>query len=70
MNREGKSLSHVAIAAKFLDDNATNPKFTSRVNSHSFKLHGSYSISFNLSNVGEIFWIESERTVFEFTKRK
>ena len=28
MNREEKSLRHAAIAAKFLDDNATNPKFT------------------------------------------
>ena len=26
-------------------------------NSHCFKLHRSYSISFNLSNVGESFWI-------------
>ena len=47
----------------------TNRKSTSKVISHCFKLHRS-SISFNLSNVGEIFWIESERTVSEFRKRK
>ena len=49
---------------------STNRKFTKKVNSHCFKLHRSYSISFNLSNAGEISWIESERTVFEFRKRK
>ena len=48
----------------------TNRKFTWKVNSHCFKLHRSYSISFHLSNVGEIFWIESDRTVSEFRKRK
>ena len=48
----------------------TDRKFTLKVNSHCFKLHRSYSISFHLSNVGEIFWIESERTICEFRKRK
>ena len=48
-NREQKSLHHVAMVAKFLDD------ITYKVNSHCFKLHRSYSISFNLSNVGETF---------------
>ena len=33
-----------------------NRKFTYKVNSHYFKLNRSYSISFYLSNVGEIFW--------------
>ena len=40
------------------------------MHSHCFKLHQSYLISFNLSNVGEIFWFESERTVSKFRKRK
>ena len=48
----------------------TNRKFTQKVNSHCFKLHRSYSISLNLSNVGEIFWIELERTLSEFRKKK
>ena len=48
----------------------TKWKFTKKVNSHCFKLHRYYSVSFNLSNVGEIFWIESERSVSEFRKRK
>ena len=48
----------------------TNRKFTSKVNSHCFKLHRSYSISFNLSNVGGIFWVKSKRTVSKFRKRK
>ena len=33
-----------------------NKNVTLKVNSHCFILHRSYSISFNLSNVGEIFW--------------
>ena len=41
-NREEKSLRHDAMVVKFLDDN--KPK---KVNSHSFKLRRSYSISFN-----------------------
>ena len=45
-------------------------KFTQNVSSHCFKLNRSYSVSFNLSNVGEIFWVESQRTVFKFRKRK
>ena len=52
-----KSLRHVAMAATFLDDN--KPK----VNSHRFKLHRSKILA-KLSGV------ESERTVFEFRKRK
>ena len=44
----------------FLDDNKPKLHLLHK-NSHCFKLHRSYSLSFNLSNVGEIFWIESER---------
>ena len=40
------------------------------MDSHCFKLHRSYLISFNLSNVGEIFWVKSDRTVSKFRKRK
>ena len=40
-----------------------------KVDLHCFKLHRSYLVSFNLSNVGEIFWVESIRTVSRFTKR-
>ena len=69
-NRE-KSLRHVALVAKFLDDNKPKihlkSKFALFQTSSVFKL---YSISFNLSNVGEIFWIEFKRTVSEFRKRK
>ena len=41
-----------------------------KVNSHCFKLHRSYLISFNLSNVGKIFRVKSERTLCKFRKRK
>ena len=51
--REEKSFRHVAMVAKFLDDNKSKR--------HCFKLHRSYLISFNLSNVGEIFLVDSER---------
>ena len=40
------------------------------MNSHCFKLHRSYLISFNLSNTGELFRVISERTVCKFRKRK
>ena len=58
--REEKSLRHVAMVETFLDDNKPKLHLLNE-NSHCFKLHRSYSLSFNLSNVGEIFWIESER---------
>jgi len=54
VHREEKSLRHVAMVVKFLDDN--KPKTSLKVNSHWFKIHQSYSISFNLSNVSDIFW--------------
>ena len=51
-HREEKSLPHVTKVAKFLgDSNGEN------VTSDCFKIHRSYSISFNLSNVGKIFWV-------------
>ena len=59
--RGEKSLRHVAMVAKFLDDN--KPKRHLKVDSHCFKLHRSYLVSFNLSNVGEIFWVKSKRTL-------
>ena len=37
--------------------------------SHCFKLHRSNLVSSNLSNVGKIFWVESERTVSKFQKK-
>ena len=58
-NRE-KSLRHEAMVAKsVLDDN-----------SHWLKLRQSYSISFNLSNVGEIFWGEIRKNRIQVKKRK
>ena len=48
----------------------TNRKFSWKEISHRFKLHRSYSISFNLSKVGEIFGVESERTVSKFRKKE
>ena len=54
INRE-KSLRHVAMVAKFLDDN--KPKRHLKSDSHCFKLHRCYLNSFCFSNVGEIFWV-------------
>ena len=50
-NREEKSLRHVAMEAKFLDDNKPIKSLTCKSLSHYFKLHRSYSISFNLANL-------------------
>ena len=58
----------VTLVAKFLDDN--KPKIHRKENLHRFKLHRSYLISFNVSEVGEIFLVESERTVSKFKKWK
>ena len=52
------------MVATFLDDN--KPK---RHCSHCFKLHRAYLISFNLSNVGEIFWVTSQRTLSKVWKK-
>ena len=59
-SREEKSLRHVAMVAKFLDDNKQK----------SFKLNRLYRMSFHLPNVGEFSGVESERTVSKFRKRK
>ena len=58
------------MVAKFLNDNKPKIHLLQKVNSQCFKLHRSYSISFNLSNLGKIFWTESERTISELRKRK
>ena len=49
-HREEKSLLHVSMVAKFLDEQ--------------------HLTSFNLSNVGEIFWFKSERTVSKLGEKK
>ena len=54
LNRAEKLLRHGAIAAKFLDGNKL--KIHLKVNLHCFKVHQSYSVSFNLPNVDEVFW--------------
>ena len=54
-NREERSLRHVAMVSKFLDDNKSKRHLKSGVT-----LFQTSSISFNLSNVGEIFWVESD----------
>ena len=51
INREEKSIRHVAVIAKFLDNNKPE-NVTYKVNPHFFRLHRSSSVSFNLSNVG------------------
>ena len=56
------------MVAKFLDDNKSKRHLKS--GRALFQLHRSYLISLNLSNDGEIFWVESERTVPYFRKRK
>ena len=61
VNREEKSLRHVALVATFLNDNKPKRHLKSEFNF--FKLHRSYLISFYLSNDGEIFCVKSERTV-------
>ena len=54
-NRQEKFLRHVVMMATFLDDN--KPKFLFKSKFALFQVHRTYSISFDLSNVGEIFWI-------------
>jgi len=54
LNREEKSLCHVATVAKFLDDN--KPKIHVKSKFALFQTSLIYSISCNLSNVGEILW--------------
>ena len=64
-----KSLRQVAMVAKFLDDKKLKRHLKSGF-ALSVRLHRSSLISFNLSNVGKIFWVESARTVSKFRKRK
>ena len=54
-NGEEKLLRHVVMVASFLDDN--KPKILFKSKFALFQVHRTYSISFDLSNVGEIFWI-------------
>ena len=54
-NREEKLLRHIVMVATFLDDN--KPKILFKSKFALFQVHGTYSISFDFSNVGEIFWI-------------
>ena len=60
------------MEAKFLSDNKSKTLPIKEVNSHCVKLHRSYSISFNLSNLGKIFrsWIQKDRNYVRKTKRK
>ena len=68
-NREERSLRHVVLVAKFLDDN--KPKIHQKENLHRFKLHRSYLISvIKFVKVGDIFLVESERTVSKLRKKK
>ena len=53
-------MTNLVPRARLLDDNKPKTLTEKKVNSHCFKLHQSYSVSFNMSNVGEIFWVESE----------
>ena len=61
------SLRHVAMVATFLDVN--KPKCHLK-NGFALFQTSSILISFNLSNVCEILWVESERTVSKFKKKK
>ena len=54
-SREGEVVSSRCHGSKISGWQQTK-NVTWKVNSHSFKIHRSYSISFELSNVGEIFW--------------
>ena len=57
-NREEKSLHHIAMVAKFPDDKQIKSHLKSE-----FALFETSVILFNLSSVGKIFWVKSERTV-------
>ena len=63
-NIEEKSLHHVAMVAKFLVDNKSKHLLKS-----GFALFQTSSILSCLIYVGEIFWVESERTISKFRKR-
>ena len=61
--REETSLRHVAMVAKYLDDN--KPKMHLKSNSHCFKLHRSYSIQLICQMLVTFPEVESGRTVFK-----
>ena len=64
-NIEEKSLHHVAMVAKFLVDNKSKCLLKS-----GFALFQTSSILSCLIYVGEIFWVESKRTILsKFRKR-
>ena len=54
-NTEEKVVTSCCHGSKFSEWQQTW-NVTQKANSHCLKLHRSYSISFNLSNVGDIFW--------------
>ena len=51
-------------------ESSDSERWLKNANSRCFKLHFSYSISFNMSNVDEFFWTWFWRTVFNLRKRK
>ena len=61
-NREEKSLHHIAMVAKFL----VNNKSKRLLKSGGIRTS---SILSCLIYIGEIFWVESERTISKFRKR-
>ena len=67
-SREEKLLHHIAMLAKFLDDN--KPKRHLKSGFALFQTSSTLLVSFNLSNVAKIVWVKSERTVCKFKKRK
>ena len=67
-NREEKSLRHVAMVAKFLDDDKSESHLKSEFSL--FQLHRSFLISFNLSKVGEIFGLNSKGPYLSLEKEK
>ena len=66
--REEKSLRHIAMVAKFLDDN--KPKRPLKSGFALFQTSLTYSISFNLSNAGKIFGVKSEGPYVSLEKEK
>ena len=66
--REEKSLRHIAMVAKFLDDN--KPKRPLKSGFALFQTSLTYSISFNLSNAGKIFCVKSEGPYVSLEKEK
>ena len=61
-NREERSFGRIAMVVTFPDDNKL------KTDLHCFKLHRSYTVSFNLS--AKFSGVESERNASLFRKRK